>query len=109
MAYSMPLMTWAVYVTGPPSRVMLASGPIAARAGTSACKPLEPGPGAMLKLRLLPIQSTEPNEEPLRPSSQVNIWRPVTTGTPRASAAVTTASATSELTASVCALTVKLP
>ena len=46
----------------------------------------------MLKLNVLPFHDSEPNEEELRPSSQVNICNEETIGTFRDCAAATIAS-----------------
>ncbi len=63
----------------------------------------------IVKLRVLLLHDSELNDELLRPSSHVNICLAETMGTPLAWAEVTTASATSELVASVWALTLKTP
>ena len=86
--------------------IVLSTPPLAERIGTMACRPFAPLPGAMVKLRELPFHASAPNEELLRASSQSNIWRLETMGTPRASADATTASATDDWAISVCALTV---
>jgi hypothetical protein len=63
----------------------------------------------MEKLRVFPFQFSELHVEALRPSSHVSIWRAETTGTPWASAELTTEVDVSVETKSVCALTVNTP
>ena len=108
-AYSTPLMICVVYETGVPLRVRVVNSPAAEVVGTIACRPLAPVPAVMVKLRVPPLQATELKDEPLRPSSQVSIWRAETMGMPWACAEVTMASDSTVEAKSVCALAVKAP
>jgi hypothetical protein len=109
-------MVCVVHVTGLPARVRLVRGPVVALEGRSTWAwgvvlPT-PAPRATVKESVLPLQESEPNEEPLRPSSQSSIWVAVTTGTPRAWAAATMAAepaAATLLPTSVCMLAVTTP
>ncbi len=73
---------------------MPASVPAAEETGSIARSPF--APPVMSKVSELPAQASLLKAEPFRPSSQVSICRPDTTGTPRARAAATTASEAAE-------------
>src|SRR5882672_4458122 len=90
-------------------RLISARAPIAEVVGTIARRPFAPLPGLIVKLSLSPLQPIDPNEDWLRPSSQVNIWRAETIGTPRAWAEATIASDPADAASSVCMLAVKTP
>ena len=102
-------MVSCVYVTGLPSRVIPLKGPTADWAGTITCKPLAPAPMETVKESVSVFQLSDSKAEPLRPSSQVNIWRPETTGTLLLWAAAMMASEPGELKISECILAVKAP
>ena len=57
--------------------------------GSMARRLLALVPTVTVKLRTLPLQESELNEDPLRPSSHCSICNEVTTGTPRAWAEAT--------------------
>ena len=81
-------MVLVVNGTAPPGPVMLLSVPAADCRGTIACRPFAPLARAIVKLKAFAFQTIDPNDEPLRPSSQVNICRLDTIGTPRAEGGV---------------------
>lgn len=74
--------------------------------GTMPRRPRAAVSATTLKVNDEPFHTIEVNVDALRASNHCNICRADTTGTPRAWAEVTTAVATSEVTKSVCALTV---
>src|SRR5882672_5208197 len=105
----MPLIAAEVKLTGLPLRVIAPMTPAAVWLGSMACSPTAPPSCVTVKLRELPSHASAPNVELFRPSSHFNIWTLDTSGTPRASADESTASATGEEVRSVCALTVYAP
>jgi hypothetical protein len=68
--------------TGVPFTVIPLSPPAEELTGTIAFKFLAPGPTTMLKLRTLLLHEYAPKYDEFLPSSQVNICREVTIGTP---------------------------
>src|SRR5262245_12447615 len=88
----MPLIVWRVKATGLPFSVIPLSDPPTTTVGSIACRPFAPVPTATLKVSTLPLHVIDWNDDPLRPSSQVSIWRALTTGTPRDCADATIAS-----------------
>src|SRR3954471_20294546 len=91
----MPLTVRVALLTGWPSRLSASSAPVPLAAGTIACRPRAPAPGARRKV-IWPLglsKATAWKDEPLRPSIQVSSWRAEMTGTPRAFAASTSVSA----------------
>ncbi len=92
------------YGTGWPPEVIPVSVPAAASTGSMARSPL--APPVMPNVSALPFQASPVKAEALRPSSQVSICRPETTGAPCALAAATTASEAAEAAKSVWMLAV---
>jgi hypothetical protein len=80
-AYSIPFTTWVVKATGVPFTVIPPRGPTAEAVGSIARRLLAPAPTVIVKLSWFPLQLVAPNDEPLRPSSQVSICLAETTGT----------------------------
>ena len=102
-------MVSVVNVAGFPSRVNDARWFPPDDAGSIARRPLAPAPASIVKLRVVPSRKIDWNDEASRPSSQVSIWRPETTGTPWACADATMASDPLEAALSVCMFAVKTP
>ena len=69
----MPLMVCVEKLTDVPLRETALSLPEAELVGNIACRFDAPTPATMLKLRVLLLHDKDPNDEVLRPSSQVNI------------------------------------
>jgi hypothetical protein len=105
----MPLMVCVEKLTGAPFRAMALSVPEVELVGNIACRFLAPTPARMLKFRVLLLHDRDPKDDELRPSSQVNICRADTTGTPRAWAEAMIASAPSDCTESLCIFAVNAP
>jgi hypothetical protein len=78
------LMVSVRKLTGVPFTVIPLSPPAEEFTGTIAFKFLAPGPTTMLKPRILLLHEYDPKYDEFLPSSQVNICRDVTSGTPRA-------------------------
>ena len=108
-AYSIPLMVCVVYVAECPLRVSPVKGPAADVAGSIPCSPFVLAPSVTVKPRTPPLHESEPNDEASRPSSHCSIWRPETTGTPRALAEAMIASDPLDAAVSVCILAVNAP
>ncbi len=93
----MPLTAPFVVVTATPARVRLPSTlPAAERSGSMPCRPTASAPRDTVNVSTPPVHVDPPNDDALRASSQVSIWRAETTGTPWACADATTASAATE-------------
>src|SRR5580765_496579 len=77
--------------------------------GTITWSPSAPVAFDTLKIRMLLLHVMEPNDELLRPSTQVNSCLAEMIGTLRAFAAATIASDPADVATSVCMLAVKTP
>ena len=84
------------YETVTPARVSPSSCVLPKPSGSMACRPFADASFVTVKLSVPPLNAIAPKLDALRPSSQVSICLAETSGTPRARADVTTASATSD-------------
>lgn len=96
-------------MTEVPFRLMLVRLPEGKLIGSIAWRFLPPAATEILKLRVPLFHVSDPKEELLRPSNQVNICWADTTGTPRACAEAMMASAPSDCTESWCIFAVNAP
>ncbi len=107
-------MLWLAKLMGVPLRVIAASNPAGDLTGKRTRNPLlgtlaPPTPGTTVKLKVFPLQTSEPNDELLRKSSQSSNCLLEMIGTLRGSAEANTASDSGIWGRSVCALMTKAP
>ena len=108
-AYSTPLIVSRVKVTWLPARASEVRLRLPKVVGTIPRSPTAAECAETLNVCAPPAYWIDPDDEVLRPSSHSSICRPDTTGTLRARADATMASAPAELALSVCMFAVNAP